>query len=57
MNPTSTKSLRSQFERQVQDIQGDVLRMGALVENSCWLAHQALFNRDLAVVGPSSTAR
>ena len=52
MNPASTKPLRSQFERQVQDIQGDVLRMAALVENSCWLAHQALFSRDLSVVEP-----
>ena len=52
MTSASTKSLRTQFERQVQDIQGDVLRMGALVENSCWLAHRALFTRDLAVVDP-----
>lgn len=28
-------------------IQQDVLRMGALVENSCWLAGQALVERDL----------
>ena len=26
--------------------------MGALVENSCWLAHQSLFSRDLTVVEP-----
>lgn len=45
-----TKSIRSQFERQLQDSQNDVLRMGALVEHSCWLAHQALCNRDLAAV-------
>jgi phosphate transport system protein len=44
------KSIRSQFERQLQDSQDDVLRMGALVEHSCWLAHQALFHRDLAAV-------
>ncbi|NCJ07631.1 phosphate signaling complex protein PhoU [Synechococcales cyanobacterium C] len=39
---------RKQFERQVKGIQADALRMGALVENSCWLAHQALFERNLA---------
>jgi phosphate transport system protein len=44
------KTLRSQFERQLQDIQNDVLRMGALVEHSCWLAHQALFQGALALV-------
>jgi phosphate transport system protein len=44
----ATKVIRSQFERQVQEIQGDVLRMGALVEQSCGLAHQALFERDVA---------
>lgn len=48
--PNVTKPIRSQFERQVQAIQGDVLRMGALVEQSCRLAHTALFNRDLSVV-------
>ena len=45
-----SKPIRSQFERQVQTIQGDVLRMGALVEQSCRYAHTALFNRDLSVV-------
>ncbi|WP_299490836.1 phosphate signaling complex protein PhoU [Acaryochloris sp. IP29b_bin.137] len=48
--PRVTKPIRSQFERQVQAIQGDVLRMGALVEQSCRYAHAALFNRDLSVV-------
>lgn len=28
-------------------VQRDVLRMGALVEGSCWLARKALFERDL----------
>jgi phosphate transport system protein len=50
MYPTVTKSIRSQFERQLQEMQDDVLRMGALVEHSCWLAHQALFHRDLSAV-------
>lgn len=48
--PEVTKSIRSQFERQVQAIQKDVLRMGALVEQSCRFAHTALFRRDLSVV-------
>lgn len=43
--PSST---RSQFERQIRRIQRDVLRMGALVENSSLLACRALFERDLA---------
>ncbi len=42
---------RTHFERQLNKIQQDVLRMGALVENSCWLAHQALFGRDLGAAG------
>ena len=46
----ATKIIRSQYERQVQEIQADVLRMGALVEQSAWLAHQALFERNVAVV-------
>lgn len=49
-SPNGTKSIRSQFERQVQAIQNDVLRMGALVEQSCRFAHAALVNRDLSVV-------
>ena len=39
---------RANFERQLRSIQRDVLRMGALVEHSCWLAHQALFEHNLA---------
>lgn len=39
--------LRVHFERQLKRIQRDVLRMGALVENSCCLARQALFEQDL----------
>ena len=46
----AAKVIRSQYERQVQEIQGDVLRMGALVEQSAWLAHQALFERNIEVV-------
>ncbi|WP_225931174.1 phosphate signaling complex PhoU family protein [Leptolyngbya sp. 7M] len=38
---------RLQFERQLRRVQRDVLRMGALVEHSCWLARKALCERDL----------
>lgn len=50
MYQRETRTLRSQFERQLQESQDDVLRMGALVEHSCWLAHQSLIGRDLSVV-------
>jgi phosphate transport system protein len=43
----SSKPTRIQFERQLRRVQRDVLRMGALVENSCWLARKALIERDL----------
>ena len=39
--------LRIHFERQLKRIQRDVLRMGALVESSCNMARQALFEGDL----------
>ncbi len=42
---------RTHFERQLKKVQQDVLRMGALVENSCWLAQQALFGNDLEAAG------
>ncbi len=41
------KPTRIQFERQLRRLQHDVLRMGALVETSCWLARKALCERDL----------
>jgi phosphate transport system protein len=44
----TARPTRIQFERQLRRVQKDVLRMGALVENSCWLARRALFERDLA---------
>ncbi|HEY9658771.1 MAG TPA: phosphate signaling complex protein PhoU [Allocoleopsis sp.] len=43
----SPKPTRIEFERQLRRVQRDVLRMGALVEHSCWLARKALFERDL----------
>lgn len=39
--------IRIHFERQIKRIQRDVLRMGALVEKSCCLAREALFDRNL----------
>lgn len=38
---------RRYFERRLKSLERDVLRMGALVENSFRLSHQALFARDL----------
>lgn len=43
----SSQPIRIQFERQLRRVQRDVLRMGALVEHSCWLARKALFEQDL----------
>jgi phosphate transport system protein len=43
----SSRPTRIQFERQLRRVQRDVLRMGALVENSFWLARKALVERDL----------
>lgn len=50
MYQQEARALRSQFERQLKESQDDVLRMGALVEHSCWLAHKSLINRDLSAV-------
>ena len=44
-------SNRANFERQLRRVQRDVLRMGALVEHSCWLARQALFEQNLEAAG------
>ncbi len=42
-----TNTTRVTFQRQMRSVQRDVLRMGALVENSFLLARRALFDRDL----------
>jgi phosphate transport system protein len=42
-------SARSQFKRELKRLERDVLRMGALVENSFRLSHKALFDRDLSI--------
>ncbi|MFB2921951.1 MULTISPECIES: phosphate signaling complex protein PhoU [Aerosakkonema] len=39
---------RHHFERSLKRLEGDVLRMGALVEQSFRLSHQSLFDRNLA---------
>lgn len=38
---------RTHFERQLKRVQQDVLRMGALVEDSCYLSRQAMVERNL----------
>ena len=40
---------RSHFDRRLRRLERDILRMGALVEHSFRLSHQALFARNLAV--------
>ncbi len=39
---------RANFERRLKRLERDILRMGALVENSFRISHQALFARNLA---------
>jgi phosphate transport system protein len=46
--PTEGKKYsKTHFERQMRRLEQDTLRMGALVEHSSWLAHTALFDRNL----------
>jgi len=45
---SNQNSERSHFERRIRRLERDVLRMGALVEHSFRLSHQALFARNLA---------
>jgi phosphate transport system protein len=46
--PFQPHSSRTHFERRLKRLERDILRMGALVENSFRLSHQALFARNLA---------
>lgn len=48
--PRALQPSQTNSERRLRRLQRDVLRMGALVENSCWLARQSLFDRDLRAV-------
>ncbi len=43
----TTQPVRGDVERQIVRVQRDLLRMGALVENSCVLARDALCDRNL----------
>ena len=43
----NVNSERTQFKRKTRRLEQDVLRMGALVENSFRLSHQALFTQNL----------
>ncbi len=43
----TTQPVRGDVERQILRVQRDLLRMGALVENSCVLARDALCDRNL----------
>lgn len=47
LSPNSNSRL-TQFNRKVKRVERDILRMGALVEHSFRLSHQALFARDLS---------
>jgi phosphate transport system protein len=46
--PFQPQPSRTHFERRLKRLERDILRMGALVENSFRLSHQALFARNLA---------
>jgi phosphate transport system protein len=47
LDVNTTQPVRGDFERQILRVQRDLLRMGALVENSCVLARDALCDRNL----------
>jgi phosphate transport system protein len=49
LSSASSNSERTEFERSLRRLEQDVLRMGALVENSFRLSHQALFSQNLEV--------
>ena len=47
LSSASSNSERLHFQRSLRRLEQDVLRMGALVENSFRLSHQALFSQNL----------
>ena len=47
LSSSRSNSERLHFERSLRRLEQDVLRMGALVENSFRLSHQALFSQNL----------
>ena len=46
-HPSTESSL---FKKKIRALEQDILRMGALVEKSCRLSHEAMFGRDLAAL-------
>jgi phosphate transport system protein len=52
-NPIKNNSASAEstpFQRKIRGLEQDVLRMGALVEKSCRLSHEAMFGRNLAAL-------
>jgi phosphate transport system protein len=52
-NPATNNSSTAEstpFQRKIRGLEQDVLRMGALVEKSCRLSHEAMFGRNLAAL-------
>lgn len=47
VSSSNSNSERTYFERSLRRLEQDVLRMGALVENSFRLSHQAMFSQNL----------
>jgi phosphate transport system protein len=47
LSSSNNNSERTHFDRSLRRLEQDVLRMGALVENSFRLSHQAMFSRNL----------
>lgn len=47
VSSSNSNSERTYFERSLKRLEQDVLRMGALVENSFRLSHQAMFSQNL----------
>lgn len=49
LSSPASNAAQTQFQRAIRRLEQDVLRMGALVEQTFRLSHQALFERNLAV--------
>jgi phosphate transport system protein len=48
--PNSSSAESSPFQKKIRALEQDILRMGALVEKSCRLSHEAMFGRNLAAL-------
>lgn len=55
MSLSTVRSERTHFQRSLRRLEQNVLRMGALVEQSFRLSHQALFLRDLDAIPQITT--